>query len=132
MGNSHVATYLYFDVFLQNATTVITIATMQMVPTTRTATHATTADTVTSVGGPGGGAMDAAVGKQWLHGVKEATGKCSASKDSITTGQVAAVQNPRPLPCELLIDRDTTYSYYPEFAPGFHHSVDEGQHCNWM
>ena len=63
MCNSHVATYLYFDVFLQNATIVIAIATMQMVPAARTATHAATADTVTSVGGPGGGAMDVAVGK---------------------------------------------------------------------
>ena len=76
-----IGTYLYFDCFLQNTATAITVATVAVI-TTRNTTTTTATITVTSVDESAGGSMGGAVA--------EAPRQLSGSKDSITTGHVVS------------------------------------------
>ena len=87
-----IGTYLYFDCFLQNTATTITMATVAVI-TTRSTTMTAATITVTSVDGSVGesvgelvdGSVDGSV-----DGATDAEKQLSGSKLSITTGQVVS------------------------------------------
>ena len=73
-----IGTYLYFDCFLQNIATAITMETVVVITTRNTTTTIATI-TVTSVDGSVGGS---------IGGATEAAWQLSGSKESITTVHV--------------------------------------------
>ena len=83
-----IGTYLYFDCFLQNTATTITIATVAVI-TTRNTTMTAATITVTSVDGSVGELVDGSEDGS-VDGAMEAERQLSGSKESITTGQVVS------------------------------------------